>query len=448
MAAASSAACLALERPEWSAGGAALASQVLAFAPALALIAALRSSGGYGPRRARSFGQLLRRLPRCLLLAGLLPLSGCAFRTGLEAERLAAGVVAALCAFLPLRALAYWALGRWWSQRVLVVGAGPLAHGVITALETCSRPVCTVVGVVADEDERPPAHCRVLGCIEELEEVVESVRPHRIVVALTTRRGRMPVRSLLELRVRGIAVEDGAELYERLIGKLAIESLVPSALIFSPECRSYRATRALGRGVSLVVALLGLLLAAPLIGAIALLVLADSGRPVFFRHERIGLGGRRFRLVKFRTMRRAPRAASEWERDNRERITAVGSWLRRFRLDELPQFWNVLKGDMNLIGPRPHPLSHLRLFQDRIPYYRLRLAVRPGITGWAQVRYRYANNLEEETEKMRYDLYYIKHQSPWLDLRIALDTVRVMLRGDHQPAAAPLFHAEPTLGVR
>jgi exopolysaccharide biosynthesis polyprenyl glycosylphosphotransferase len=447
MALASSAACLALETPAGPAGGAGLAGPLLGLAPALVLIAALRSSGGYGPRRARSFGQLLRRLPRCLLLAALLPLSGCALRALPEAERLAAGVVAALAAFLPLRALAYWALGRWWTQRVLVVGAGPLAHAVIAAIETHSRPRCTVIGVVADEEEQPPAHCRVLGCIEELEEVVESVRPHRIVVALTTRRGRMPVGSLLELRVRGMAVEDGAELYERLVGKLAIEALVPSALIFSPECRSYRSTRLFGRGVSLLVALLGLLLAAPLIGAIALLVLASSGRPVFFRHERVGLGGRRFRLLKFRTMRRARRAASEWERDNLDRITRVGRWLRRFRLDELPQFWNVLKGDMNLIGPRPHPMSHLRLFQDRIPYYRLRLAVRPGITGWAQVRYRYANNLEEETEKMRYDLYYIKHQSPWLDLRIAFDTVRVMMRGP-EPAAPRAFLGEPTLGVR
>jgi len=366
---------------------------------------------------------------------------------GPAAERLAAGLVAALAAFVLLRGLAHWALSRWWSQRVLVLGAGPLAHGVIAALRARSRPRCRVVGVVADGDEEPPSHCHVLGRVEELEEVVESVRPQRIVVALTTRRGRMPVRPLLELRVRGVAVEDGAELYERLTGKLAIEALVPSALIFSPECRSYLFTRALGRGLSLVVALLGLLLTLPLIGLIALLVVADSGRPAFFCHERIGLGGRRFRLVKFRTMRRASRAASEWERDNLERITFVGHWLRRFRLDELPQFWNVLKGDMNLVGPRPHPLRHLRLFQDRIPYYRLRLAVRPGITGWAQVRYRYANDLEEETEKMRYDLYYIKHQSPWLDLRIAVDTVRVMLRGS-EPSPTRAFHAEPTLGVR
>jgi lipopolysaccharide/colanic/teichoic acid biosynthesis glycosyltransferase len=265
-------------------------------------------------------------------------------------------------------------------------------------------------------------------------------------VAMTTRRGKMPVQSLLDLRVQGIAVDDGHELYERLTGKLAIEALVPSALIFSPDSRANRLSRALGRGVSLVAAIVGLALAAPLIGLIALLVILDSGHPAFFLHERLGLGGRRFNLVKFRTMRRASRSCSEWERDNLERITFVGRWLRRFRLDELPQFWNVLKGDMNLIGPRPHPVRNLRLFDERIPYYRLRLAVRPGITGWAQVRYGYANNLEEEIEKMRYDLYYIKNQSMRLDLGILFQTVKIVLRG-HESAPQASFAQVPTFGV-
>jgi lipopolysaccharide/colanic/teichoic acid biosynthesis glycosyltransferase len=249
------------------------------------------------------------------------------------------------------------------------------------------------------------------------------------------------------VRVQGIAVEDGHALYERLTGKLAIEELVPSGLIFSPDCRANRRSRALGRALSLIAAMLALALLAPLLGLIALLVILDSGRPAFFLHERLGLGGRRFNLVKFRTMRRASRARSEWERDNLERITRVGRWLRRFRLDELPQFWNVLKGDMNLIGPRPHPVTNLRLFDERVPYYRLRLAVRPGITGWAQVRYGYANNLEQEIEKMRYDLYYIKHQSARLDLAILLETAQFMLCA-RESASPRRFAPEPTFGVR
>ncbi len=365
-----------------------------------------------------------------------------------QAETLAAALAVAVAAFLLRRAFAGWAATRPFADRILVLGAGPLAHSLIAALETPGHAHWgRVVGVVADDGEQPPDSCRLLGRLEELEEVVESVRPQRIVVALTTRRGRMPVRSLLELRVQGIAVDDGHELYERLTGKLAIEALVPSALIFSPDCRANRLSRALGRGVSLVAAILGLALTAPLIGLIALLVVLDSGHPAFFLHERLGLGGRRFNLVKFRTMRRAPCSCSEWERDNLERITFVGRWLRKFRLDELPQFWNVLKGDMNLIGPRPHPVRNLRLFDERIPYYRLRLAVRPGITGWAQVRYGYANNLEEEIEKMRYDLYYIKHQSTRLDLAIVFQTVKIMLRGQ-EAAPQASFAPEPTFGIR
>jgi len=174
---------------------------------------------------------------------------------------------------------------------------------------------------------------------------------------------------------------------------------------------------------------------------------------VLFVQDRVGLRGRRFRLLKFRTMRVTDAAPSEWAGDNRDRITRVGHWLRTFRFDELPQFVNVLRGDMDLVGPRPHPASNFSAFVtvlrnqpecgEQIDYYALRSMVRPGITGWAQVRYRYANNLEEEIEKMRYDLYYVKHRSLWLDLRILADTVKTVLAGREaldaltRPAAAP-----------
>jgi exopolysaccharide biosynthesis polyprenyl glycosylphosphotransferase len=332
------------------------------------------------------------------------------------------------------------------AERVLVLGGGPLSHKLIAELDKRADAGWQVVGALTDAPDELPAHCRRLGCLEELEEAVESLRPQRIVVALVSRRGRLPVQPLLDMRMQGIAVEDGVELYERLTGKLAIESLVPSRLIFSPECRAGRWSRGLSRALSVFVAAAGLVLCAPIIAAIALVVTLDSGRPVFFLHERVGLAGRRFHVIKFRTMRTASSATSEWERDNLERVTRVGRWLREFRLDELPQFWNVLRGDMNLVGPRPHPVTNLLLFSERIPYYRLRLAVRPGITGWAQVRYSYANNLEEETEKMRYDLYYIKHMSPWLDLRVLLETVKIVLLG--RPLSREGFGAQATADVR
>src|SRR6266436_1941499 len=283
-----------------------------------------------------------------------------------------------------------------------------------------------------------------------------SPRAARIVVALDERRGRLPVRRLLEARVRGIAVEDGGEVLERLTGKIAIESILPGALAFSKDFRASRAHDALARAGGVLLAGAGLVLSAPLFLLVALLIKLDSRGPVLFVHERVGLGGRRFRLLKFRTMHPAYGGTSEWVRENEDRITRVGRWLRKFRLDELPQFVNILRGDLNFIGPRPHPASNFDLFDRVVPYYWLRTLVRPGITGWAQVRYGYANNLEEETEKMRYDLYYIKHQSPALDLRILLDTVKIVLLGrgdapvrvDHAPARAGVRRGPLSLRMR
>src|SRR4029450_8571171 len=197
------------------------------------------------------------------------------------------------------------------------------------------------------------------------------------------------------------------------------------------------------RVVSLVVAILGLALLSPLLALIAIAVKLDSRGPVLFVHKRIGLHGRCFPLLKFRTMHAARGPRSEWERDNRDRVTRVGRILRAFRLDELPQFINVVRGEMNLIGPRPHPASNFDLFPlvarnlnqvtgTAVDYYSLRTMVRPGITGWAQVRYQYANDLDEEIEKLRYDLYYVKDVSAMLDLRIMLDTVVVMAKGHPQ----------------
>jgi len=176
---------------------------------------------------------------------------------------------------------------------------------------------------------------------------------------------------------------------------------------------------------------------APLLGLILLLIKLDSRGPAFFVQARVGKRGRSFQLIKFRTMHPTTRPRSEWEQDNGDRITRVGRWLRRFRLDEVPQLLNVLRGDMNLVGPRPHPVTNFELMilavrnlsevsGDAIPYYSLRCSVQPGITGWAQVRYGYANTLEEEMEKIRYDFYYLKHMSLWLDLKIMLETVKIM----------------------
>jgi lipopolysaccharide/colanic/teichoic acid biosynthesis glycosyltransferase len=249
----------------------------------------------------------------------------------------------------------------------------------------------------------------------------------------------MPFKALLGLRVRGIAVEDGADYLERLTGKVPIEALTPTNLIFSKDPRSHRMEMATARMLSVPLAVVAIALLAPLVALVALAIKLDSPGPVFFVQSRVGRGGRPFRLIKFRTMRPATGATSEWVRDNRGRLTRVGRWLRRFRLDELPQFLNVVMGDMNLVGPRPHPVCNVSMLAlaarntpecgEQIPFYALRSLVRPGLTGWAQVRYQYANDLDEEIEKMRYDLYYIRHRSFWLDLRVLLETVRIVLLG-------------------
>ena len=267
-------------------------------------------------------------------------------------------------------------------------------------------------------------------------------RTHRIVVALSERRGRLPVEALLDAKRQGVVIEDAVDLYERLTGKLALEQLQPSHLIFSENLRLGSFYGLLQRVMSVLSALIGLVLCAPLFAVIALLIKWDSAGPVFFVQERIGKDGEKFSLLKFRTMHPVERRPSEWVCDNSDRITAVGGWLRKYRLDELPQLINVLSGHMNLIGPRPHPATNYHLFLSRIPFYAFRTIVKPGITGWAQVCYGYANSLEEETEKMCYDLYYIKRCSLSLDLTILLRTVKVMLLGQQrvcerttQPAA-------------
>jgi exopolysaccharide biosynthesis polyprenyl glycosylphosphotransferase len=339
-------------------------------------------------------------------------------------------------------------------DRILLVGLSPLTEALIREIQARPWSRTTLVGVV---DDRASAEHRALGYpvlrpFRRLPDIVAALRPGRIVVGLAERRRRTPLRALLHSCLpHGVLVEDAAEFYERLTGKLAIETLTPTSIVFSSRFRPSRIHRAFARGLSLAAAIAGLVALAPLMALIALAIKIDSRGPVLFVQQRAGLHRRPFTLMKFRTMRIAGAPRSEWAGDNGDRVTRVGRWLRASRLDELPQFVNVLRGEMNLVGPRPHPVSNLDLFTlvarnlnqlsgISIGYYELRSLVPPGLTGWAQVRYGYANNLEEEIEKLRFDLYYVKHASPWMDIRILARTVRVLLCGrlaDGSPAAAP-----------
>jgi exopolysaccharide biosynthesis polyprenyl glycosylphosphotransferase len=315
------------------------------------------------------------------------------------------------------------------TSRVLILGNGPLVSDLIDVIESSSAPRYVLTGVLDNEPFREDSRAPWLGPLDRLGEIVEEVRADRIVVALPDRRGQLPLMPLLESRARGVAVDDALDFYERLSGQIAIEALTPGSLINADGFRNHGAPGHLARTVSVVVALIGLTLLAPLLAVIALAIKLDSEGAVLFVQERIGRGGRPFALLKFRTMRPHDGPRSEWVQDNVDRITRVGKWLRRFRLDEVPQLVNIVRGEMNLVGPRPHPTCNQEIFMERIAYYGLRSTIRPGVTGWAQVRYGYANNIEEETEKMRYDLYYIKNRSLWLELRIMLETVATVIFG-------------------
>jgi len=313
-------------------------------------------------------------------------------------------------------------------ERLLIVGTSPLTRRVV------------------EEIVRHPRRYKLVGMVEDgidLDRLIAARRPDRIVVGFTDRRGRMPLSRLIESRARGIRIEDVVETYERLTGKLALELMPPSRVIFSHDFATAPVQPIFERTLSLLAAIAGLIVLSPVMAAIALAIKLDSRGPVFFVQERAGLYRMPFDLIKFRTMHPVEGHHSEWERDNSSRITRCGRWLRRFRLDELPQLINMLRGDMNLVGPRPHPTTNLELLVltarnlsevsgDAIPYYSLRCSVRPGITGWAQVRYRYANSLEQEVEKIRYDFYYLKHLSVWLDIRILVETIRIIISG-HRP---------------
>jgi sugar transferase (PEP-CTERM system associated) len=312
-------------------------------------------------------------------------------------------------------------------ERLLFVGAGPTARLVAREVAAQRDFPSQIVGFVDDVETGSPG---VVGTPDELERLVRELDVDRVVVGLPDRRGRLPVAPLLRVKLDGVRVEEAGALYERLTGKLLLEDLRPSALIFSDGFHVSRLTRAAKRLFDLALAAAVVLLAWPLMLLTALAVRLESEGPVLYRQERVGLNGRRFVLLKFRSMRHdAEQGVPVWARDDDARVTRVGRIIRKTRLDELPQLWNVLRGDMSFVGPRPERPFFVEQLAAVLPFYEQRHAVRPGITGWAQVKYRYGASLEDAREKLRYDLYYIKHLSLAFDATILVDTVKVVLFG-------------------
>jgi sugar transferase (PEP-CTERM system associated) len=271
----------------------------------------------------------------------------------------------------------------------------------------------------------------VLGKAADLGTIIAEHQVDRIIVGLSDRRGRLPIQELLQAKLSGVRVEDATTTYERLTGKILLDDLKPSWLIFSDGFRASRITRVLKRMLDLSLSLLGFMLAAPLMALTALAIRLDSPGSVLYSQERVGENGRIFTVYKFRSMRTDAERAGQavWARDKDDRVTRVGRFIRATRLDELPQLWNVMRGDMSFVGPRPERPFFVEQLAREIPFYVQRHAVKPGVTGWAQVKYQYGSSIEDAMEKLRYDLYYIKHMSVFFDLTIVLDTVKVVLFG-------------------
>lgn len=313
-------------------------------------------------------------------------------------------------------------------ERIYVIGEGELASRVVDVIETRNDLGMDVVGWEREVD-KPELVQQSLGRI--VRDVPTEHGVDRVIVALQNRRCTMPVKELLDLRLRGVLVEDATTVLEGLSGKIEIDELRPSWLIFGEGFRLRPKHQFTRRVISMFASLVLTLLTIPIVPIVAILIWLTSPGPVLYRQRRVGRGGKVFNCYKFRTMRCDAEADTgpTWAQDNDPRITPVGRFLRKSRLDEIPQLWNVLKGDMAFVGPRPERPEFVDQLSQVIPYYNVRHATLPGITGWAQVSFKYGNTLEDVKEKLRYDLYYIKNWSPVFDFLIMFKTVRTVLFG-------------------
>ena len=319
-----------------------------------------------------------------------------------------------------------WIIGLpLFRERVYVLGCGPRAHAVVKLLRTSRDAGMEVVSWKGESEVR--------GRLDHFSADLRALhgpKPgiDRVIVAMEDRRDSMPVRELLNLRLCGVVIENSSTLMERLTGKLQLDGLNPSTLIFTEGFRMNASEQLFRRLLSLAVSFAALLICLPFMPLVILLVRLSSPGPILFRQTRVGQRGRLFTAYKFRTMRKDAEAqGAVWATKDDPRVTTVGRIMRNTRIDEIPQLWNVLRGEMAFVGPRPERPEFVQWLSQEIPFYDLRHMIRPGITGWAQVRYRYGASLEETKRKLEYDLYYVKHQSIGLDLLIMFETIKTII---------------------
>jgi sugar transferase (PEP-CTERM system associated) len=317
------------------------------------------------------------------------------------------------------------------ANKVIILGVGSLASQIGETLEKTNHDNI-LVGYIRTDGERSFVHSeKIIGNINRLVETSFGEKVRKIIISLSERRGTLPINELLQCKFSGIEIIDSVSFYEELTGKLMVENTNPGWFIFS---RGFGLTSFMSirkRVFDIIFSLFGILLTLPLFPIICLLIKLDSPGPVLYRQVRVGEKEKKFEIYKFRTMEQDAevKTGAVWAGENDPRITRAGKILRKSRLDEIPQFFNVLKGDMSFVGPRPERPEFVKNLKEQIPYYSKRHFVKPGITGWAQVNYAYAASIDDSFEKLRYDLYYIKHYSLWFDFKIILLTIKVFVFG-------------------
>jgi len=385
----------------------------------------------YEPQRIAARGEIYFRLLLVLGVLSFVLAAGLYFDPDVDigdGKNVLVVGIAILAVFLGIWRRVYeWLIGlQSFRERVYVLGNGERAQAVTDTLRLRRDAGMDVVPGIHSSDSN--------GQIDHFAADLRAFRDpqfrlDRVIIALEDRRGAMPVRELLDLRLSGVIIEDANALMERLSGKLQLEGLNPSSLIFT-EGFNVKPSQQIGRRlVSLTVALIALLICLPFFPFIILAVRLSSPGPIFFRQIRVGLRGRPFSICKFRTMcQDAEKKGAVWATKNDPRVTSIGRFMRKTRLDEIPQLWNVLRGDMGFVGPRPERPEFVQWLSSEIPFYDLRHMIRPGLTGWAQVRYQYGATLEETKQKLEFDLYYVKHLSVGLDLLIMFETIKTILQ--------------------
>ncbi|MGC9324496.1 MAG: sugar transferase [Desulfomonilia bacterium] len=347
---------------------------------------------------------------------------------GLERDVLLISLITTLACVFALRVLYLKLLHTAYAGiRVVILGDGDNAKFLFREMRGGGYPV-VFDGYVGRNNWDIASRC--LGGVADLPAIIDRVNPDVLVVAPDGWRGTLPVNDLLHLKLSSCEVIDGPTFYEQITGKLLVEKLRPSSIIFTQGFLSTPFQDILKRGFDVVFALLGFTLASPIMLLTMLAIRLDSPGPIFYLQPRVGKDGRDFKVIKFRSMYQdAEHNGPQWASENDPRVTRVGRVIRKLRIDEFPQFINVIKNDMSFVGPRPERRFFVDQLEQMIPFYALRMHAKPGITGWAQVNHSYGDTVDDAREKLKYELYYMKHRSLWLDLVIIFQTAKVVLKG-------------------